>query len=672
MDQYRTLLRQFPTYAQPGWREGGAGLTYFGDGSSHENGLRTQGSVAFTCALLASDASIVTDAARREEMRRRFCDIATYMTRTHRTGDRDCAAGGRWGSNWQSAWWTTRLAVGAMLVWDTLDEPLRAALQRVIVAEADHHLPRRCPTGLVEDTKAEENAWDAEVLAVAHAMFPQHAHAPRWLEKAREFWMNTLSIPSDRTSDALCDGKPLREQVYTVNLYEDFTLDNHGAYHFCYVASPLQSIAWARYALQRAGIAIPESQMHHVREVWNRAKPLFLDNRFAYVAGKDWARYTYGQYFIVPVLAMLQHEFADAEARAIELRRVERLAWEQRHNGDGSFFGKRVTRRVYRGQNAKYESDCFACVGLAYLMHQLHGTPIAPIDDAALSQHLTATHISPECSVAYARTPRAFASFSWHTLRQDLPNLQFIPAGCDDLAEWGVNNLLGQVRTFENATSVGVRTMTQTDHGFIITGDLEYRGEHAPLFGRRLRVEVDAARGVALVDNHITARRKLRVRDLDALCFWIANDIFNDCTRTLHFEGQSITLAFDPGFTPPAGRLARLRRKVNAALSRETSTQSVVSRWANVDGRFGIIQLDPTAQPFVIRRSPTRDLAGGSIHCEILSLGDPQRLARFARGQTLIRSRVLIVAGTADQTAALARTLKPDLKTLDDVPRALP
>jgi hypothetical protein len=176
---YMRILERFPLYSERGWRKNYLGdpqLGYFGDPNHEANGLRTMGNYVFTTALLASDPSYnpaVSQVSAATLLDRARCGLR-YMTRSHLTGDIPCGNGRSWGQHWQSSWWTTKMALGARLIWDRLSESERAAVERVVVFEASHHLDRILPSGLVEDTKAEENAWDTEILATAIALFPDH------------------------------------------------------------------------------------------------------------------------------------------------------------------------------------------------------------------------------------------------------------------------------------------------------------------------------------------------------------------------------------------------------------------------------------------------------------------------------------------------------------------
>jgi hypothetical protein len=654
---YLQSLAHFPRYLANAWRDLGDGRGYFGDPSHLENGIRSMGNVVFTAALLVSDPAY-TGNDRAELLQKARAGLA-YLCHAHATGGRACADGQAWGGVWQSAWWTTRMALGAKLIWAQLDEAERAAVERVVTFEADIQLPRIVPSGLAEDTKAEENAWDAEILATAIALFPDHSHRADWWAKLCEFAYNTFSIAADHHDDTVTDGKPLRDWVYTVNLHSDFTLENHGAYHFCYVASPLHSLAWADYALRSNGIEPPAALQHHVAEVWQRAKPTFLGNRFAYVSGQDWARYTYGAYFIVPTLVWLQNRLSDSDARAIEQARFTALQEEQQDNTDGSFFGKRFTQFHYHGQPAKYETDCYANLGLAYALHRLLKPSINATPSEILSERLTACHVSPECGIAFARTSTLFASFSWRSLTEPYPLALFVPLADESLAEWQAHNLCGRIVLLrEEPSAVWIRRMKSVEDGFHIQGTVIYRGRGKILYTQELDYHVNTDNNTARIKSRFIAQTKLFVRRAEGLYLTIANDRFNHYQRAIYTAEGSFPVKFDPARRPFWLKGQRLPHKIIRRLLRETLNDGakypIEGRWLNIDNHFGIISGDEAG--FILRSPLGRNLPDGNLHYDIL-YSPIKHFNRYVHpGEELLSTDFLLVAGDSHLTQQLAET----------------
>ena len=643
---YMRLLERFPAFGERGWRArylGRDDLGFFGDPDSAEMGLRSMGNFVFVTALLASEPSYdprvtgVSDATLLE--RCRAC--LRYMTGAHVTGDIVCGDGKKWGRHWQSAWWTAKMALGARLVWDRLTGPERDAVRRVVTFEADRHLARKPPGGDLADTKSEENAWDTEVLATACALFPDAPQAAAWRAKLIDFALNSLSAPQDRTSEALVDGGPLRDQVTTTNVHSDFTIENHGSYHACYMACPLHSLAWGAYAFRREGLEPPEAQFHHFRDVWRRLAPTFLESRFAYIAGKDWPRYAYGLSFIMPALVTLSQRFDDEEARAIEAARFRAFEMEQAANGDGTFFGKRFTRNVMMDRLLEYETDAYANLGLCYLLRK--GAPAPkPIAPRVLGKRLAGSHISPEAHLATVRTPDLFAAFAWKRLEGLTPSAWFIPAGCDDMAEWGPGNLVGRIA----AAGVGAKGATLstddrlTPAGLECRGDVTYRkADGSPGYTLTVTYSVDTARRSAEVRSRFVADGGLEVRAVEGLRLHVANDFFNAGSRRWEWNGGRRTLSFD--LRGPWPEKETLREV------------AMPGPWVCLDGKLTITDLSPEPRGFALRVSDRRNGPWGSIHYDVLDC-PPQRdtPARYRKGEVILETAFRIEAGRRPSPAA--------------------
>lgn len=664
---YLDSLSRFPLYLSQAWRNIDDGHGFFGDPSHLESGIRTNGNVVFCAALLASDPSYapLDPAFDARFLLQRARAVLRYLTQAHVTGEGRCGDGHAWGGVWQSAWWTTRMALGAKLMWEHLTTSERSAIERVVVHEADHLLPLIVPTGLEEDTKAEENAWDAEILATAIALFPDHAHRPLWWEKLCAYGFNVFSVASDRKSEAVIDGKPLREWVSTVNLHSDFTLENHGAYHFCYIASPLHSLAWASYALRSQDITPPAALQHHLGDVWNTAKSTFMDRRFAYVGGQDWARYTYGEYFIVPSLVWLHSVLGDPDARAIEASRFRTLAEEQGDNPDGSFFGRRFTRPHYRGQCAKYETDCYANLGLAYLWHRLLPPPAVPTTPENLTKNLSGRLVSPECGIAFARSSRLFASFSWKTLTTPYPLALFVPLGHDDLAEWAPGNLFGRiVLANEDPSAVWIRRMHETTTGFEIRGTVVYRGRKGRIvYTHDLEYQVDMETATATIASRFVARQKILVRRIEGLNLALPNDRFNNFKRSIFSEQGHQELTFDPERRPLWLRKHSLPYRVLRRLLRETlrdgPRHTVDSRWLNIDGVMGIVDIHPGESGFLIHQPAGRNLDNGSLHLDRVYCPVKGLNQNFRPEEEILSTRFILIAGDVAATRLLLEETTP-------------
>lgn len=641
---FMRVLERFPLYGERGWRTpavSGHPIGFFGDPEHAEMGLRSMGNVVFVYALLSTDPLYDPKPSGVDSARllARARECLEYMTRAHVTGDLTCGDGRKWGDHWQSAWWTAKMALGARLIWPMLTENERTRVERVVVHEADRHLSRQAPGGALSNTRSEENAWDVEVLAAAMAMFPGHRHANAWKAKLIEFSANTLSAPQDLTSAALLDGRPVRDQVYTTNIHSDYTIENHGAFHTCYMACPLHSFAWSYLALSLSSESAPDALFHHYADVWRRLRPLFLNWRFAYPSGKDWPRYAYGLSFIMPALAALQERYGDRTARYIEARRMRAFELEQRANRDGSFFGARFTRNIMMDRWAEYETDAYANIGAAYLLHRRRGLYPPIIDRRSLDRQLADAHSSPEAGLAYVRYGSTFASMAWRRLEGPVPCAYFLDTAADDLAEWGPGNLLGRIEV-----AGADRRRAQTVHQDIVTptslrsvGTITYLDRAgAPLYAHEIRFEADLKERVGTISSRFSALQDLTVESTEGLRLHVANDFFNGYRRRWRYEGGLYDEVYRPPSVPPEQETLR--------------TVQFSSSWINVDNRIGIRALDRVG-PFVLRYSDRQNGAWGSVHYSVLDCPAQDTSRRqYRKGETILNGRYVVILGDSRRT----------------------
>ncbi len=477
-EDYFRILSRFPIYAEQGWHEGYGGrgdLGWFGSGQSNENGQRTLANFILVYALLGTDprydASV--SGVPAAELRRKAGAALRYWAATHSTGSLPCTDDKPWGHHWQSSWWTGKAMTGATLLGGRLSPVEWSDLRRVLADEADHLTSFPVPVGEYADTKSEENAWYSEALAWAVTLLPDHPSAPRWLERYHEFCMNTLSVARDAEDGTMVEGRPVRAWYRGPNVHADYTIENHGFFHICYQSCPLHSLAWNCYAFRRAGRIEPETTHHHVRDVYRTLLRFHLwDGRFAYLGGKDWPRYAYGLYFMVPGLVVQQVVHGDAVARAIESRRVATFEREQCLNADGSFFSRRFTLGTMTGWPSEWETDCACMLSMAYLLHEQAGSWLTPASREAVDRACNGELLSPEAEQVSSRTATRFAGVSWKALGGPVELVLATPETVHML-EW--QGCGGSAYAVEGAdgTQVVRRHLERTfDRGFSAYGEL--------------------------------------------------------------------------------------------------------------------------------------------------------------------------------------------------------
>jgi hypothetical protein len=182
-----------------------------------------------------------------------------------------------WGERWLSAPVVSYLDLSILRLEgrsDLLDFQDRIARLRdlalqITQAEADKRLTDDFPylpynSSLTGDSKAEENAWEASLLAAAANFLPDHPHAPAWDEKARQLAYDAITRPSDPA-----DGRGVK----TATVTEDFALSNHGFFpNPTYTAAAILMLQQGALAYKLTGREVPPEFDHNVQELYEAYK----------------------------------------------------------------------------------------------------------------------------------------------------------------------------------------------------------------------------------------------------------------------------------------------------------------------------------------------------------------------------------------------------------------
>ena len=418
---YLPFFVSYARHAESLWHAHSDG-GYWGDGRADGNGgVRGCSNLTLAYAMLvhAEDRGWLTVAQTetlagldldRSARLARVRAAWRYLASSHRSGSGACADGEQWGRSWQSSLWVGASGLAALLVWNELDAPLRAQIERVVVDEADRKIDAQPRDASPGNTAAEENGWDTHAPAIAVALFPDHPHAGAWLRAAQVFAANTLSVAADRDSDAMLGDDRVRDIVTTANLFDDFTLDNHGFFHPSYLKVSVQELGEALLMLalgdQRHGTAnaarLRPYALHHVADAWQVMKRLLLpDGEYAFPSGSDWALHlpSSSSYLAFVTTALGDPLAALAERRAFTAAQVQ-----QRASSDGRFLG---------GTNFEWwwEPIVLKRFATAVLQFELCPDAVEPVVDRD-AWNDTTTWWSEPTRVFVHRTPLYFASVS--------------------------------------------------------------------------------------------------------------------------------------------------------------------------------------------------------------------------------------------------------------------
>lgn len=177
---------------------------------------------------------------------------------------------GGWGDHWQSAHWAHFAGFAGWLMWDDLSNIDREYVRQMVEHEANrlnnYSVPYWKKTDGTDnypgDTKAEENAWNAQILQLATAMMPNHHNWNIWMNKNVELMISSAAVPSDKNNKSVLNGKAVKDWINGSNINEDGTVINHGFTHPDYMEFiAFNNTSALQYTL--ANMATPEAAFYH-------------------------------------------------------------------------------------------------------------------------------------------------------------------------------------------------------------------------------------------------------------------------------------------------------------------------------------------------------------------------------------------------------------------------
>jgi len=514
-------------------------------------------------AALAGPYERAVTGAPRDKAAADLHGLLRYLALTHTANFLPTGDGKPWGDQWQSAFWAAIAGHAAWLVWDGLDDDLRVMVARMVAHEADRFLQQPPPSGLWKDTKAEENAWNSDILALADCMFPDHPNHATWHEQAIVYMINALVREADQNDARVVDGHPAAKRITAVTIHDDYTIENHGRVHPDYLASGSLML---RNALlyQGAGLPVPDSASYNVRETFAVFKRVVAANGSCYyVNGQDWWPHRHD----VPLMfaGFMNVLGNDPDAAYLEIAGLRFFA--RMH---GRFLdGRAYDPREFNYANA--EEELFCRYAELYLLHRIAGdgpSPSAP-DDFVRSQ--SGVHHYTAGGFVTHRTTEKFASFAWRNGAMGLVYPQDRTLDNTWITAPSERGLVGRIQCEgieDTPPALEEHRVDTTDNGFAVTAR----------FGRcQGKVEQWLAMislpGPAVIYlERLVAREQVTVTEV--------------ATATLAILNEDA-----PGIAPNQRTLyhAKGQQTLTGASQEPPRLLSLETKWLNIDNRFGVV-----------------------------------------------------------------------------------
>ena len=462
--------------------------------AANEAGVRTNADLSMIAAFLCKYGKgkvRLPDGVTWETLEQMALHTLVFAYSTHKANRlKTCAGGKYWGSIskndhvWESSLWAMSVAYSAFFQWDKLSSQQKKYIENLLKAECNYELERSIPTGHVGDTKAEENGWETNVLAVTLGLFPDDPLADKWFQRLRAFAVNCYSHPSDKSNTTIIDpdydNVTIADFYEGQNLYDDYTLQNHNFFHSSYQNVVIQELGESALALKLFQQTLygkekwhTNALMHNCQKVMDNVLNWFAlaDGELAMPNGNDWSLFLYDQITSYSTMACF---LSDSNALMLENRAYQNIQKRQQTTTDGSWLLRPDVQARRMGVQAHR-------VMMTWLMHEMISTAmITPTDWDEFLRHYSQAKYFQSQDIVRAATKDRFTCFSWSkgldsytgyiAVNSDSCNNLIVPYRSNNTGNFIGNYIIKGRRT--NATPVGKAVTELHGNGYVLNGEL--------------------------------------------------------------------------------------------------------------------------------------------------------------------------------------------------------
>lgn len=612
---------------------------------------------AFAVAASLEEIDWSDTGLTREQVLEQAIGMLRYTLYTHLSMNEVCTDGEQWGHNWIYCLGLERMFHGIEAIEQHISREDMAVLKKVVLSECDYLLrDYTIVAGLTDDNKPESNIWNGAILYRGAALYPDAPNRSAYIEKARIFFANGISVPSDEFSEEVVDGQVIKDLFIGANMFENYACNHHRYMNVGYMVICLSNVAMLHFFLKGKNADADQMIYRHVKPLWELINTCtYDDGRLLRIGGDSRARYCYCQDYALPMWALIEDIFGE-DCSEKEARWLDILQTETGVNGDGSFLSARFGHFEERSPvyYTRLESDRANVISMYLYWHKKF-----TLSCDGKSNKLSAWEDEYHGSALSASDNR-YASFTWRAWEK--PQGLLLPTDDSSLAEWRFN-LGGRVEgvgrsNFDELEDYNVRSFPG---GFVTCGSTISYSDNFMAEGQ-LR-ETMARKFVAfaalpddstvLCLQNATALNRTFVTKVRGIFWSVPNDIFNGSTRTLRSKDGTQYLR-------------------GGSYCTQYETMSV-GKYANMDNKVGIAANKPLTLVRSGRRQvEMKDKAGSAtLYAEELCTPYISHPRWFDRGETLIDVGFAMTLGNEDATKALCESLTspqlPGLKAVSAV-----
>lgn len=544
---YGELLKNWVAFAQKHLyfcpeREG---LICYGAGEHGHWGVHTHQKAfsAFAVLATAEEIDLSDFVITRQQLLEQALGMLRYNLQTHLEGDFVCTDGEKWGHNWIYALGIERMFHAIEAIEEFLTEEDQILLRKVMISESDFILnDYPIMAGLIDYNQPESNIWNGAILYRTAILYPDAPNRERYIEKARAFFANGISVEADENSDEVVDGCRIGDLFVGANMFDTYACNHHGYLNIGYMVICISNIAMLHFFLKAKGLKGDDIIYHHLREQWELVRATtFDDGRLLRIGGDSRARYCYCQDYALPSWALIEDVYGE-DCSMLTGGWLKILQKETSVNGDGSFLSNRFGHfenlsPVYYTRLETDRANVISMVLYWNSRYELSGDKKPDKLESWKDDYHGA---------AFSATGNRYASFTWEA--SEKPQGLIVPQDDSSLAEWRYNlsaRILGVGRV--NYDEVEQKKTEMFDGGFLTSGtticcsdDFLAEGQLKESMARKyIAFAALPDKKTVLVLQYAKTLNRTFVSEVAGIFWNVPNDIFNGKQRKLTFAGEA-------------------------------------------------------------------------------------------------------------------------------------
>ena len=627
--------------------------------ANDERGVRPNADLSMICAFLvkyAKDKVILPGGVSWTDLEDMAMQSLVFAYSTHKANRlKVCSGNNYWGSTskndytWESSLWAMSVAYSAYFQWDKLTDAQKGYIYALLKAECNYELERSIPTGYASDSKAEENGWEADVLAAALGLFPDDALAPKWFARLREFAINSYSHYADATDNTVIDPEYDNTTVANLykgkNLYDDYTLQNHNLFHTSYQNVVMQELGEAALALKMFQLGtIGEEKwhtnalMHNNQEVMDEVLNwlALADGELAMPNGNDWSLFLFDQITSYSTMACF---LRDANALMLENMAYKYIKARQTTTADGSWLLNADVGARRMGVEAHR-------VMMTWLMHEtLPTADLAPTAWSDFNARYADAKIFGTQNIVRAATADRFTCFSWSTGLKSYTG--YFAANSPDK-----NKIVVPYRANNTGNLLGWYTVSGkgTNATPVVSGVYELRGNSYTMNGE-----------LNTNDAALNNRFALYSTPGNAVIYvdYVRGNTNGTITRE---QGGMLAISTDPMMKEKRTIYSQTAEDEQAAITHRQLDGSTLatwqSPWVNIDNELGVVSKSASGMAFGDRG------INNSIQTAKLYTSFSSQSRSFTNGEVIDRRHVIYYSNI---DVATTQKMAEGLQVLTDV-----